>query len=547
MPARQIRVLIVDDEKFAREGFRNLIPWENLGFLICAEAQNGEEAIDKIRLVQPDLVLLDVKLPDMTGTEVLRAIRRTGFQGEVIIISGYTDFQYAKDAMENGASSYLVKPVDGIELQAAAVAARDRIIRKGLDQIRFNQYFIKSREQILTDLLTGAEKDPMINYDDLGLTYSRYQVVIYEGYFRGRPAVDFGKLMETFVDSTGPGVGAGLSHLGVNGGNIEELRIDRHDVILLEGPVAVERFERWNRHLRGQVQQNSMMDSVFCAYGMVVSEPNEIYRSYDQCLRLIQRRLYCEENQHVLSYRELPENREQREVEESVINQYCERLFAFVRQRDRAAVNDTLRNIWRYFSENNVRGISARHAMIDILFQVRNKTLRFYGEAGKALFDTNTKMIETIETSVYFYEIVRYVSDVLERIMERAGVPSTGNVLDDVVRYIDDNYGQKLTLESIAPLFGYNSSYLGKILSEKLGCSFNTYLDRVRMERAKRMLTDTSMQIQDIAAAAGYRYIDSFNQKFRKSTGCSPSEWRRSHGEGSGQTAGAVNTGREQD
>ena len=72
MITRKIDVLIVDDEKFAREGFRNIIDWDRLGFRICAEASDAEDALDKIWMYQPGLVLLDVRLPDMLGTEVLR-------------------------------------------------------------------------------------------------------------------------------------------------------------------------------------------------------------------------------------------------------------------------------------------------------------------------------------------------------------------------------------------------------------------------------------------------------------------------------------------
>jgi two-component system response regulator YesN len=94
-------------------------------------------------------------------------------------------------------------------------------------------------------------------------------------------------------------------------------------------------------------------------------------------------------------------------------------------------------------------------------------------------------------------------------------------------RIIDENYAKKLTLESIGPLLGYNSAYLGKIFAAKTGCSFNVYRDRVRIEKSKALLSGTPLKIYEIAERVSYRNVDIYNQKFKKQEGISPSDYRR--------------------
>lgn len=117
MANKIINVLIVDDEQIVREGLRYIIDWNTLGFCICGEAANGEDALEMIRQYRPGLVLLDIRMSGMLGTELMEKARSEGFSGAFIILSGYSDFKYAQTALQFGASYYLTKPIDEDELE----------------------------------------------------------------------------------------------------------------------------------------------------------------------------------------------------------------------------------------------------------------------------------------------------------------------------------------------------------------------------------------------------------------------------------------------
>ena len=112
-------------------------------------------------------------------------------------------------------------------------------------------------------------------------------------------------------------------------------------------------------------------------------------------------------------------------------------------------------------------------------------------------------------------------------IMNASGNPSRDTVLDDILYYIDHNYQNNIKLESIAPLFGYNSAYLGKIFNKATGKSFNSYIDHKRIDLSRELLLENRLKVYEIAEQIGYKNVDYFHKKFKKYVGMSPAEYRK--------------------
>ena len=149
-------VFIADDELIIRQGIKCIIDWEQLGFEIIGEASNGEDALNFILNKQPDLVLMDIRMPKMLGLDVVEAARNKGFNGKVIILSGYTDFKYAQAAIKNGVDYYLTKPIDEDELYETVDSIRSQISKEAEDKETLSTYRDKAKNMILFDILTGT-------------------------------------------------------------------------------------------------------------------------------------------------------------------------------------------------------------------------------------------------------------------------------------------------------------------------------------------------------------------------------------------------------
>ena len=110
------KVLIVDDEPSIREGLRTLIPWSQYGFQVMDVAANGDEAVIKHQSIEPDLMIVDIRMPGMNGLELIRTLRVYDQHVQFLILSGYADFEYAQKAIQANVNAYILKPIDENEL-----------------------------------------------------------------------------------------------------------------------------------------------------------------------------------------------------------------------------------------------------------------------------------------------------------------------------------------------------------------------------------------------------------------------------------------------
>ena len=176
-----LKVLIADDEPYVREGIKNIVPWEEVGFYVCGEGSDGDDTYNKICKLDPDLVLIDIKMPGKIGLDVIKESIDNGFKGKFVIISGYSDFEYAKVAIKYGVKSYLLKPIDEDELYDIAVNLRNEIEeeKNKLRNIEKQKDYVK--EYSLSQLMLGKKVE---DYEELtnSLDYSSYSVALILNY-----------------------------------------------------------------------------------------------------------------------------------------------------------------------------------------------------------------------------------------------------------------------------------------------------------------------------------------------------------------------------
>ena len=162
------------------------------------------------------------------------------------------------------------------------------------------------------------------------------------------------------------------------------------------------------------------------------------------------------------------------------------------------------------------------------MIQVKSIITHTYGTINIP-FPSNAAIMSTIEENCYLYEILQFLTVQFEMSMNAIGSPTRESVMDGILQYIRHNYQENLKLGTIAELFGYNSSYLGKVFSKATGKNFNSYIDEVRIENSKKLLLDHDYKVYEISQLVGYTNVDYFHKKFKKYVGMSPAEYRKSH------------------
>jgi len=510
MDRQFLNVLFADDEKLIRQGLRYTIDWEEEGFFICGEAESGEETLEKIEKYNPDLVILDIRMPRMYGTELMKAARNKHFKGEFIILSGYSDFEYAQTALRYGAVNYLTKPVETEELRSVVLAAKEKILQKISGQNCVIHYADKAKPTILEELLKDGHLDSNINYEEFGLSAPIYQIVMYESYTPYYAAYNPVELLT----------------VANNKESVESISIDGHNVILLKGNSAIDHFENCLKHYRTGIEKGSPLDFLFLTYGAVISDLSSIHASYETCCQLMDRRFFCAQNQHVLSYKDIPASPAGTlALEPDVIYSYSSKFVNLIQAFNRRQLTELSARLKETLVNSGNSPESIKYFLIDIFLQVKQEILNSY-PALEFPFSHNAAIIETLSNKSYMYEIFSFLNEQFEMIMNAIGNNSSDSILEDIIHYIRHNYQNDLKLETIAGLFGYNSSYLGKMFKEKTGKNFNNYLECIRIENASELLRTTNLKIYEISAKTGYKNVDYFQKKFKKIMGITPTQYR---------------------
>lgn len=516
-------VLIADDEKNIREGLKCILDWESLGFHICGEASNGEDALSSILQNNPSLVLLDIRMPKLTGIDIIRIAREQGYEGKFIILSGYSDFAYAQAAIRYGVDFYLTKPIDEDELLTSIQTIKQNLEEARLRQNHIEIYRTKAKDVILHEIITGTYhadgKDALSEEDfaKMELDADIYQVVIYEKF--GTQPEDSSYSFAELLNITNKG-----NH------SFEHFEEDNKDVILLKGQFAIHKFEDFLQHYEKKVPQaGSPLDSLFLAYGRPVRQLDEIYLSYEEAHTLMQRRFFCIQGQHTLGYRELPNLISTHySVTDIKLHEYCDALINNIQASNRKQVASTLFSLEEYLYNVDASIESVKLFLTDLLLQLKESCSRLSrNNTNECSMPSNSIIIDHIDSCHYLYEIILYISEQVKSILDSQGGSSRESVLDDILYYIDNNYQTNIKLETIAPLFGYNSAYLGKIFTKATGQTFNSYIDHMRIEHSKELLLHRNMKVYEIAEQVGYHNVDYFHKKFKKYVGISPAEYRK--------------------
>ena len=254
-------LFIADDEFSIREGLKCIVDWESLGFKLCGEASNGDDALAQILALNPSLVLLDVKMPKLHGTEVIRLAREAGYKGKCIILSGYSDFKYAQEAIKSGVRFYLTKPLDEDELYQAVSEIRNLIAAEKKHSNNLNALKSKAKNVILHELVTNTMTAPLSRKDaeHLRLIADSYQIVICEDFDKQAAAAPY-----TFAEL--------LKVTNKENNIFEHLEVDNKDIVLLKGAHGLNKLSEFLEYFENQPpQKGSPMGSMFLTYGRPVS------------------------------------------------------------------------------------------------------------------------------------------------------------------------------------------------------------------------------------------------------------------------------------
>jgi len=512
------KVLIVDDELFVRKGLINLIEWSSLQFHICGEAENGEQALNLIKQLTPDLVIVDIRMPLLDGLELIRQVNTEGgYQPFFIILSGYPDFSYAQQAFRYNVSNYLLKPVDEHELTAT--------LKKIAITLNQKQLLSMTREKPLVEIviesLVQAEPDEQVMTqiaNTLGFPLSSsYTYIIAE-------IQD--KLAHRVIDYLLP------------------LQTSLQRYFYLEGQPLLIHVRAYNQYgfIVPPLWQDEQVDAERMSYTKLLHSLEKdlvtrialfVGHKVNHLKQIVDSRISADE---CLNYRfaaglngifmasellELPLY--YYDVDEKLHS----RLLYEVEANHKEGYRDAIHAIFIAFQERHFTPGAVTNTIRRSMISTINIIRQLEGDEKdlvwlEELLNWQTKYRNLNQLSDVF---LNFIEEAAEYIAEIRGEKGEGNI-EKVKKYIDGHFRENIYLKGIAADFHMNSVYLGQLFRKHYGMYFNEYVLSLRIEEAKRLLRQTKKRVYEIAEMVGIHNADYFATQFEKLEKMTPTDYR---------------------
>lgn len=499
-----MKLLIVEDEVYSRKSLvKQVQAMDAAGTMTILEAADGKEALEVVRSQRPELVLSDIQMPFMNGLELLGEIRRLLPTTRVVMISGFADFQFAQQAVNQGAIGYLLKPVSDESLQDC-----------------FSRFLVESPSPAaaqerprdpLTVCLTEA-----INENKLDDAY-----VVQQSF--SRIFVPFRVVSITFLpgDRRLPeGFLQGMSQVLSKALDVDfrvlPLSSLRYEIVFKEsGHMAAmlrtltEFLGEQGRHCCGISGQHRRLSDFLTAHTQAC---------YAEKYRLLEQR-------EIYSFDEL---RRRRTVHKVPFPGKDE--FAFQIQQGKAE------EAYRIASEQLLLMYQDHALQIEAYETFLLKLQMAMADHGRSGPDSLEQLWFPVTAYGDFSNLLEDLRTQITKVCveiesNRAGLE--GSVSDQVFEYIQQNYSKDFSLKDLAKkVFFMNPSYLSYLIRKKTGKTYTSYLKEIRIAHAKELLLDSHLPITEVATLCGYNDPSQFIAIFKKETGMTPRRFRE-------QSAGA--------
>ena len=529
-----LKVFLVEDEFVVREGIKRNIDWEANGYEFCGEAGDGELAFPMIQKLQPDIVITDIRMPFMDGLELSRLIKKDFPWMEIVILTGFEEFEYAKEAISLGVAKYLLKPISGNELLKEIADIAEKIEDKKKEREIREKYAREMEENVQNEkkelfryLVTGSKSMPelleLAEKMKIDLSALWYNILLVKVQSANHMPEEYSKRMISIEKK--------LKFL------VDEpyiISFDRN----LEGKAlifkadSVEELETAQKKYIDALETELDGDERYRYFGGIgkpVNRLRELPESFESASHAFAKRYLIKENCILDS-----NNLEQGVPEEAEFDIHnvdlkelqSDRVREFLKLGNKEEVIYFVDEFFKKQGSNAMEStIFRQYIVMDIYFCVAAflEELQISREEI-ASFDVNFQMLQSKENAV------EYVTRIMERaveLREKNASNRYGSIVEQVKKYIEEHYvEEELSLNLLASYVNFSPNHLSMIFSQQTGQTFIKYLTDYRMNKAKELLRGTGKRSSEIGLEVGYKDPHYFSYLFKKTQGMTPTQYR---------------------
>lgn len=524
-------VMLIDDDFHVRERLKKLINWEELNLHMVCEAADGETAKDLYAIYRPKIIIADINIPIINGLELTKQFIAEDPDLLVIVITGYSDFEYAKKALRLGVFDLLSKPIHPNTINECLSKAVH-----SLEEKRQEKLSVAALQRLVDNNLTSIQEMFMAN-----LLRQEPE----------NPSLVVPKMQNLKIPCSGPNYVVAMVYANIP----VKVKDDRDATVMLlrktlEAQLAAidcELYSFLDPHFRlnciisakSTMPDNEIEDAIiksgetmmflqgvelFAGIGKTVFEPKDLHLSYASALTTLNYQTVLG-SEKVTHYKNLERIEEMSNLQEPIQEYLLQKFRSGDIQAIRRAIQNQVHNLGGHESE---RKRMTRNFLFEYITNITSESVKL-GIEFQDMDDFNS-LIAKLFTKA---DMDSHVDDVMELTLQLSNQlqaihdVSTSHLIGLAKDYIRDNLGDAtLDLERVSDYIGLSKSYFSRLFHKVENVNFSTYLKQERVKQAKKLLRTTNLKVFEIGERCGFSNARYFSYVFKQVTGEKPVEFQ---------------------
>ncbi|GKX65026.1 response regulator [Inconstantimicrobium mannanitabidum] len=496
-----MNIIIVDDDKLIRAGMRKIIERAGTEFIVVGEASNGAIALDMIIKNPPDVIITDIKMPVMDGIELIKQLKSYGIKSKIIALSGFDEYKFVRETLKNGASDYLLKPVNNQDFITMLQDIKRSIEKEVIDSKQYEKSIKMSNNIIQTNallqIISGKVSENDSDKNLIGnIDVSDFQMVVVST----KILQDKSSTIKMYIEA--------------NSNNFYDFAMmceyeNENEVIIV--------YSNQYEEVILKILDSLVLNNREIIYS-IQSVDNDIQRAYKICCEKLLDGFYGDANVNLNSYST---------VDKQLIEEMLDKLVAAIELSDKTKFGDEFQALIKFGRDNKIKPEMFKNALIKLIDLAKFKIEDFSNvyddkEAEGISIKEYIRYAKQIECAKAY--ILNYFHDVFDKIKVLRDSRSE-RMIEFVKEYIRENYNKDISLTEVAGKVYLNPNYFSDLFKRKVGKNFLDYLLELRIEISKELLKKPGIKVYEVANEVGYKEHASFNRAFKRIVGISPKEY----------------------
>ena len=523
------RLIIADDEESIRNGIAHSLPWREWGYEVCALCSDGQEVLEQLKLVHPDVVLSDIRMPGMDGVELMQRLSSAYPDVKIVILSGYSDFEYLNMSIKNHVAEYLLKPTDFEDFEETFLRLKNTLDKERLQTARVSESVQRHFQLWLTSLLEGTafpqESErflPMLTAQGIDTDNLVVAAFTLDGH-GGDEKTDLLELWRSIWKISSQLPAGKLHQLPFLFGG-ERLLI----LYSSESEIQMDDVTAQIRQLQNAVR-TQLRTTLSAGISSLCTELEMLPQAYEQA--------NCCAKQSAFSGRESVFHFQQIQNAQPKVPLYfdTEKIEKSLLAQDYDTLRTEIDRVLLLPGTAQLDYQTVDRLCLSLLFHVSLWSLRYGVQMEEVLRTlgahyTDIHQCGTLTSKRDFVLACLFACQ--QALAHRRNHGRTVNSVAQRVReYVDSEYASHMiSLESVAASVHKTPAYISRVFKNELGCNFSDYLTEKRMRRAAELLKEPDDKVYLIAQQCGYADTSNFIRVFKKYYGISPVEYRAAQG-----------------